>query len=293
MRAIFGLVLLVGMALAGAAVYMIQGYIAQTEAALQKEREFNGKVGKLVEVYVFSKPLAYGTPLTEEDVQLIYWPESALPETVFREKEVLFPENARGPRYVLRATEAFEPVLASRVTEPGELANLAAKLDGNKRAFAIRVGVTSGVSAFVKPDDLIDIYWTGGAPGYEGDITRLIESSVQIIAVDNSFNADQSAENTAAASVTVAVTPEQVARLTQAQSTGRLSLSLVGTGAEAVTGLVEVDTKGMLGIEDVEALPTPVPTPVPTPMPVERKCYAKQRKGGELVNTDIEIPCAD
>ena len=284
MRAIFGLVLIVGMALAGAAVYMIQGYIAQTENALKKERDFNAKAGKLVEVFVFAKPLQYGDALAEEDVQVIYWPEKSLPESIFRDKAVLFPENAPGPRYVMRSTEAFEPVLASRLTEPGELANLTAKLEAGKRAFAIKVGVASGVSSFVKPDDLIDVYWTGSARGFEGDVTRLIESSVRIIAVDNSFDQGQSSGNTVAKSVTVAVSPEQVARLTQAQSSGRLSLSLVGVGEEAITERVEVDTNSMLGIVEEEIVPE-------VAAPVEKVCTIKSRKGGELVET--VIPCND
>jgi len=45
MRAIFALVLLVGMALAGMAVYMIQGYMADLEGALQQEQAFNAKGG--------------------------------------------------------------------------------------------------------------------------------------------------------------------------------------------------------------------------------------------------------
>jgi pilus assembly protein CpaB len=284
MRAIFGLVLIVGMSLAGAAVYMIQGYIAQTEQALKKERDFNAKAGKLVEVFVFAKALEYGDALAEEDVQVIYWPEKSLPETIFRDKAVLFPENAAGPRYLMRSTEAFEPVLASRVTEPGELANLTAKLEAGKRAFAIKVGVASGVSSFVKPDDLIDIYWTGSARGYESDVTRLIESSIKIIAVDNSFDQGQASGNTVAKSVTVAATPEQVARLTQAQSSGRLSLSLVGAGEEAITERVEVDTNSMLGIVEEEVV-------VEAPAPVEKVCTIKSRKGGELVET--VIPCSD
>ncbi len=187
MRAVFGLVLILGMALAGAAVYMIQGHIAQTEILLKKEREFNAKAGKLVEVYVFNKTLNYGDALTPEDVQLIYWPEKALPETIFTDTALLFPENADGPRYIMRTTEAYEPVLASRVTEPGELAGLTAKLEAGMRAFAIKVGVASGVSGFVQPDDFIDIYWTGNISGVEGEVTRLIESSIQIIAVNNSI----------------------------------------------------------------------------------------------------------
>jgi pilus assembly protein CpaB len=86
-------------------------------------------------------------------------------------------------------------------------------------------------------------------------VTRLIESSVRIIAVDNSFDQGQSSGNTVAKSVTVAVSPEQVARLTQAQSSGRLSLSLVGVGEEAITERVEVDTNSMLGIVEEEIVP--------------------------------------
>lgn len=286
MRAMFGLVLIVGMALAGAAVYMIQGHMRQTEILLERERAFNAKAGKLVEVYVFNKSLAYGDPLTKEDVQLIYWPEKALPEAIFREEAVLFPENAPGPRYIMRTTEAFEPVLASRVTEPGELAGLTAKLQDGMRAFAIQVGVASGVSAFVQPDDFIDIYWTGSIQGTEGEVTRLIESSIQIIAVDNAFNEGQTSSGTEARTVTVAATPEQVARLAQAQSTGRLSMSLVGEGAQVVTENISIDTDTMLGIVREEEV-------VVAPVVEEKKCYAKQRNGTEIIETNIEIPCTN
>lgn len=281
MRAIFGLVLIVGMALAGAAVYLIQQHMAQTEALLRKEREFNAKAGKLVEVFVFAKPLQYGDALKESDVQVIYWPERTLPATIFRDKAALFPPNASGPRYVMRATEAFEPVLASRLTEPGQLANLTAKLQDGQRAFAIRVGASSGVSSFVKPDDFVDIYWTGSLARSEGEVTRLIESSVQVIAVNNSFDEDQMSGNKDARSVTVAVTPAQVARLTQAQASGRLSLSLVGKNAVAVTEEVEFNTRSMLGIVEEEVQEVEAP----------RVCTIKSRKGGELVET--VIPCTD
>lgn len=283
MRAVFGLVLVLGMALAGAAVYMIQGYIAQTDALLQQEREFNAKAGKLVEVYVFNKSLNYGDALTPEDVQLIYWPEQALPETIFRDPAVLFPEDAEGPRYIMRKTEAYEPVLASRVTEPGELAGLTAKLAPGMRAFQITVGVASGVASFVQPDDLIDVYWTGSINGVNQ--TQLIESSMQIIAVDDAFNEGQSTGGTAG-TITVAVTPEKVARLTQAQATGRLTMSLVGEDAGIVSESIEVDTNDLLGI--VEEVVVAAPEVVE-----EEKCYATQRKGGELVETTVEIPCTN
>jgi pilus assembly protein CpaB len=286
MRAVFGLVLILGMALAGAAVYMIQGHIAKTEILLKKEREFNAKAGKLVEVYVFNKTLNYGDALTPEDVQLIYWPEQALPESIFTDAALLFPENADGPRYIMRTTEAYEPVLASRVTEPGELAGLTAKLEPGMRAFAIKVGVASGVSGFVQPDDFIDIYWTGNISGVNGEVTRLIESSIQIIAVNNSINDDQNSGGSDAKTVTIAGSPEKVARLAQAQATGRLSMSLVGDSTEVVTEKIEVDTNSMLGIVEEEVVVAPV-------VVQKEVCFAKQRKAGELVDTNVEVPCGN
>ena len=284
MRAVFALVLLVGMALAGMAVYMIQGYMADLETALQQEKAFNAKAGKLVEVYVFAKPKKYGDALAEDDVQLIYWPEKSLPETIFRDKETLFPPNADAPRYIMRSTEAFEPVLASRVTEPGQLASLISKLEKGKRAFAITVGRNSGISNFVKPDDYIDILWTGSVPGVEGGFTRQIESAVLVIAVDNVINEGQVSGDSSAQTVTVAATPEQVARLAQAQATGQLTLSLAKDSSETIDGLVETNTKSMLGIVQEEIAPEVV-------APEVKKCYAKQRSGGVLVDTDVEIPC--
>jgi pilus assembly protein CpaB len=286
MRAVFALVLLVGMALAGMAVYMIQGYMSDLEGALRQEQAFNAKAGKLVEVYVFSKPKAYGDALAEEDVQLIYWPEQSLPESIFRDKAALFPENADGPRYIMRSTEAFEPVLASRVTEPGELASLTSKLEKGKRAFAIRVGMDSGISNFVKPDDFIDILWTGNVSGVEGGMTRQIESAILVIAVDNAINEGQASSGTVAQTVTVAATPDQVARLAQAQATGRLTLSLARDASETVDGTVETDTNAMLGIVEEVIAPE---------VKVEEKkvCYAKQRSGGVLVDTDVVIPCQE
>lgn len=286
MRAVFALVLIVGMGLAGVAVYMIQGYMADLEGALQKERAFNAKAGKLVEVFVFAKAKKYGEPLAEDDVVAIYWPEKNLPESIYRDKAVLFPENAPGPRYIMRTTEAYEPVLASRVTEPGELSNLTTKLEKGKRAFAIKVGTNSGISNFVKPDDYIDILWSGNVSGVEGGITRQIESAILVIAVDNAINEGQVSSDTVAQTVTVAATPEQVARLAQAQATGKLTLSLAANASEVVEGTVETDTNTMLGIEEVVVAPEVV-------VQEKKKCFAKQRSGGQVVETDVEIPCQE
>ena len=280
MRMVFGLVLAIGLALAGAAVFMAQGYIKQTQTALDNERELKRKTGALVEVFVVNKALNYGDMVSQDDVQLIYWQESALPEGVFLDAAVLFPEDGRMPRYVLRQMEKFEPILAVKVTEPGVPAGLTGQLAKGMRAFAVKVDVASGVSGFVQPGDRVDIYWTGAQAGVEGEITRLIESTVKIIAVDQTADGGNGAA-VVARTVTVAATPEQVARLAQAQATGRLALSLVGSGDETVNAQIEVDGNGLLGIQEQQIVA----------VDVEKVCTVKTRKGADVL--EMPIPCAN
>ena len=104
----------------------------------------------------------------------------------------LFPENDDKPRFIMRGMEPNEIILASRVTEPGQMAGLIGKLEKGMRAFQIKVDTASGVAGFVQPDDRIDIYWTGvGSGSINGEVTRLIESSIRIIAVDQASGEGQ------------------------------------------------------------------------------------------------------
>lgn len=279
MRMIFGLVLLVGVALAGFAVYMAQGYINQTASALDRERAFRNQVGELVEVYVVAKPLKYGDPLLLEDVKKIFWQKNALPEGTFSDEAALFPPNEERPRYVLRPMETHEPILAVKVTEPGQPAGLTGALDDGMRAFAISVDASSGVSGFVYPGNFVDVYWTGNDGLRE--ITRLIESSVNVIAIDQTAAGATTGGAVVAQTVTVQATQEQVARLAQAQATGKLALSLVGSDSTAITGKIEVDSASLLGIVQQEAVE----------VEVEEVCTIRNRKGGEVV--EIPIPCTN
>jgi len=278
MRAMFGLVLVAGVGLAGAAVYMAKGYISKTETALQKELAIKAQTGGLVEVYVVKKSVDYGDPLTKDDVQKSYLPKYTLPEATFGDIALLFPEDNSEPRYVLRPMEKFEPILAIKVTEPGEQAGLTGALEKGMRAFAIKVEAAD----FLQPGDRVDIYWTGATESSTGEITRLIESTMKIIAVDRNGKSQSSDGSIQNRTMTVAATPEQVARLAQAQATGRLVMSLVGVGDDTETGKIEVDTGSMLGITEAAA---------PVAVEAEKVCTIRTRKGADVV--EIPIPCTN
>ena len=279
MRGMFGLVLVAGVALAGSAVYMAKGYIGQTQTQLEQERALREKIGPVVQVYVATKAKNYGDELTSKDVQLVYWPKNSLPEGVFMDKAKLFPGGAKERRYILRQMDKFEPILTSKVTEPGQGAGLTGQIAKGMRGFAIKVDVASGVSGFVQPGDRVDVYWTGAVDGTGGEITRLIESSTRIIAVDQ--QADTMAGAMVARTVTVAATPSQVARLAQAQATGRLALSLVGSGDDSITETIEVNSRELLDIQRKEVVK----------VEAAKVCTVIQRNGSERV--EVPIPCTN
>lgn len=278
MRLLFGLVLIVGVGLAGFAVYMAQGFIGQMTAERNALLAAQASAKPTVPVFVVNVEKAYGETLLEEELVQILWQEDSLPEGIFRTKEEIFPEG-KDPRIVLSAMTKFEPLLSNKVTAPGEDAGITSRLGKGMRAFAIRTDVSSGVSGFLRPGDRVDVYWTGQVDGNE--FTKLIEAGVRLIAVDQTSDTGRQSP-VVARTVTVAATPNQVASLAQAQSTGRLSLSLVGAEDDSVAEVVQVDQNALLGIEKKV---------VKEAVAAKEKCYAMQNKGGERIQTDIEIAC--
>ncbi len=275
MRMVFGLVLLVGIGLAGFAVYMARGYVTQYQMQLAQARQLENQIVATAEVYVLVNPLRYGQKLKKEDVRLVRWPAEAIPEGVFTAEDDLFPPNTEELRSVTRVMEAGEAVMRVKVTEPGQDAGVGARLAPGMRAFALRVDVASGVSGFVRPGDRVDVYWTGRPPGLEvGDITQLIDSNVRIIAIDQTADEDRDSP-LVARTVTIEATPQQVAALAQAQATGRLQLSLVGADDESTPEVVSIDQRTLLGIERrvVEQ---------------QEVCSIRTRRGGEIVVVPIQ-----
>ncbi|WP_295311136.1 Flp pilus assembly protein CpaB [Roseobacter sp.] len=282
MRLIFGLVLLAGVALAGGAVYMAKDYIGQYQQQLAVAKQKEQAIVPTQTVFVAKNPMKYGDILKQENIRAVNWPQDSVPQGTYSDLAVLFPEGVDEHRLVVRPMEPGEPLMQVKITQPGEDIGLTTRLDKGMRAFAIRVDVASGVSGFLRPGDRVDVYWTGAVNVGEGreDVTKLIEASVRLIAVDQSDDKVNGAR--IARTVTVQATPEQVAALAQAQSTGRLSLSLVGAGDDTEVGGIEVDQVSLLGL--TKAAPK-------VAAPKERVCAIRQRKGEEIVS--VPIPCTN
>jgi pilus assembly protein CpaB len=285
MRIVFGLVLIAGLALAGFAVYMAQNYIGAYQAALEQERTKSQGNVPVHEIYVATRAIDYGEVIDKEDMALLPWPKRTLPEDFFDADNPLDLEGAL-PRVALRPIEKHEAFMKVKVSKPGADAGLTSRLEPGQRAFAIKVDVASGVSGFLRPSDRVDVYWTGRVKGRgpdlpEGEVTRLIESGVKLIAVDQDSQT-QTAETTIARTVTVSASPEQVAALAQAQSTGRLSLSLMGRDDASIADSIEVDQRSLLGLQERETVEQTSGPEI---------CTIRTRRGGDVV--EVPIPCTN
>jgi len=272
MRIVFGLVLLVGVALAGFAVYIAQDRFSQYQQALREQRE---AIIETTEVFVVNTQLRYGQTLRPEHVTAVLWPADHVPFGAFQSMDEIFPEGTDVPRTVLRVMERDEPILLSKVTAPGRDAGLASSLQNGNRAFALQVDVTSGVAGFLRPGDRVDVYWTGNSRGET--VTRLIREAVQIIAIDQITDEERN-NPTVARTITIEAAPQEIAALNVAQASGRLTLALVGVEDNTVLSeTVEVSVGDIIGEEEVAEGP--------------RRCFVTQRAGGQA--TRVEVPCPD
>lgn len=281
MRILFGLVLVIGVALAGFAVHMTRGYMSTYQAELDREKAMRAEEIQTEEIYIATALINFGDPITPELVKKVKWPVEALPKDAFRTEKELFPEGLDATRVALRAIEPMEPLMAVKLSAPGEDAGVASRLSKGKRAFAIKVDVSTGVSGLLRAGDRVDIYWTGRLPGTDTEATKLIETSIPLVAVDQSSDGDRKT-STIGRTVTVEASPTQVAGLATAQSSGRLSLSLVGRNDDTIVGGIEVDQRTLLGIADVQII---------AEKPKDKICTVRTRKGSEIM--EMPIPCSD
>ena len=79
MRAVFGLVLIVGIALAGGAVFLAKKYMNEFQNQSAQTAEQAPAVPTTT-VFVAERALRYGETLTKDAVRAVEWPLDAVPE---------------------------------------------------------------------------------------------------------------------------------------------------------------------------------------------------------------------
>ncbi|PBB21000.1 Flp pilus assembly protein CpaB [Mesorhizobium sp. WSM4313] len=195
---------------------------------LANQRSAMAKAGDVPRdtVVVAAVPLKFGDTLSADKLREVAWPSGAVPTGAFKTtKELLAGE---GTKQALQSIGTNEPVLANRITGPGQRATLSAVLAEGMKAVSIRVNDVLGVAGFVFPGDRVDVLLTRTVRSNDGPDKSFVDvllQSVKVLAVDQV--ADESKDSpTVVKAVTVEVTTKDAQKLTLAAGAGQLSLAL-------------------------------------------------------------------
>ncbi len=207
------------------AVFLAQSWLNHQAEMRAKNLEAQNKPLATTTIVVASKPLRFGNELGAMSLREIPWPENAVPAGSFSK----ISEITSGARRVaLTAIEANEPILASKITGPGQRATLSAVLQDGMKAVTVRVNDVEGVAGFVLPGDRVDVALTR-QNDKNAATTDVVLQNIKVLAIDQMAD-----ERTDKPSIVKAVTLEvdtiAAQKLALASSVGNLSLMLRRAG---------------------------------------------------------------
>ena len=227
-------------------------FIAQTwlnnQAERMKTREAKPQQVTTQTIVVASRPLRFGMELQKAYLREIAWPESALPAGAFAKIDAAL---SGGKRVVLAPIEINEPVLAVKVTGPGQRATLSALVQPGMKAVTIRVNDVEGVGGFVLPGDRVDVVMTRQLDKGSAS-NEVVLQNARVLAIDQL--ADTRSDKPAIAkAVTLEVDTRDAQKVWLAASVGNLSLLLRKAGEVAEEKTRRVTLRDLLG----DLLPEP------------------------------------
>jgi pilus assembly protein CpaB len=207
------------------AVFVAQSWLNNQAALRMKSLEAQKRPVATRTIVVANKPLRFGTELSKQTVREIAWPEDALPPGSFATIANLLNE---GRRVVLTAIEQNEPILATKITGPGQRATLSAVIRDGFRAVTVRVNDVEGVGGFVLPGDRVDVMLTRQIDKANAT-TDVVLQNTRVLAIDQI--ADERSDKPAVVkAVTLEVDTVGAQKLALAASIGTLSLMLRKAG---------------------------------------------------------------
>ncbi len=193
-------------------------------------------------VVVAAQPLRFGMELSSSQLREVPWPTDALPQGATQ----TIAEFLKGPekRVVIAAMDPNEPVLAGKVTGPGQRATLSAVIAPGMTAVSIPLSETQGVAGLVLPGDRVNVMLTRTLEKDQSYTDTLLQD-VRVVAVDQVI--DQRTEKPLAIrSATVEVMPQDAKRVALATALGSLSLMLRRAGEQSAGAFGRISAKDLL-----------------------------------------------
>ncbi len=214
-------------------------------------------------VAVAAADLPWGTSLKKEMLKTTQFLKGSLPEgECFAD-----PASLEG-KVLIMPVRANEPILKSRLAPDSvSTGGVAAVVDPNKRAMAVKVDKVIGVSGFVHPGNRVDVLVSlQKAEKNSLPITKIVLQNIPVLATGTEIEQKGRNEKPVQVDViTLELTPEEAEKLALATTEGKIQLALRNYNSSE-----EVKTRG----ETISSLLSGQAAAVPTTKPVVHKMRA-------------------
>jgi pilus assembly protein CpaB len=227
------ILLVVALILAGGTTMMARMWLA-SQRAVKQEAAPIAVPTPAKSVLIAKSPIQRGQLLKPSDLVWEQWPEGGVDKNYIllgtRTPETYTGWVAKDP------IAAGEPLTEAKIISPGNRGFLAAVLHPGMRAVSVPVTVTSGISGFVFPGDMVDLIVSYSVqdrpvPGQQAGpltdhkISETVLRDVRVIAIDQKLES-KPGEAVVAKTATFEVTPKQSEIIALADEMGKISLSL-------------------------------------------------------------------
>lgn len=233
---------------AGAAAYVANRYIERSinERTTEMKRQYEP-----VSVIVANMDLAPGTPLTAKTASLreipkAYLSSDAMPADAW---------SSVNGRVVSLPVRSGEPILTAHLAQ--EIgAGFSAELPQGQRALTFPVNDESSIAQLLQPGDRIDLFFT--TTSGNDSVTVPLLYSVPVLATGvrtlaNERQVGDTIRRNGYNTVTVAVTPENAAKITLAQQSGKVTVTLRQRQDENVVRVPRVNKATLLALNPTVA----------------------------------------
>jgi pilus assembly protein CpaB len=229
------------------AVFIAQSWLNSQAEMRVKSLEAQKKQISTKTIVVAGRSLRFGNELSKLSLSEMPWSSDSLPTGSFSRIDDVLRE---GKRVVLTSIEKNEPILATKITGPGQRATLSAVIGDGMKAVTIRVNDVEGVAGFVLPGDRVDVVLTRQVE--KGNATNdVVLQNIKVLAIDQT--ADERAEKPSVVkAVTLEVDTVDAQKLALASTIGTMGLLLRRAGETETqnTRRVSVSDLGKTGQAD-------------------------------------------
>ena len=204
-------------------------------------------------VVVAKVDIPAGTKVIAEQLDVVQFPQNAMPNGVFDS-----PDKLVGRVAVMQIAQR-EPVTDYKLAAVGSAGGLSAVIPEGYRAMTVKVDDVQGISGFIMPGALVDVVVViNPTEQQQNPISKIVLQNIKVLAngqnIDRPKN-DRDPESVKA--VTLQVTPDQAERLALASTEGKLQLVMRNAVDQDDEQTQGVDKRSLLGGEHAAPVPDP------------------------------------